>query len=89
MEVDFGQERGNSTLDRAQQIAQAELMRRRRRLGDLTEEQESAIETLLLSTVLKTSGEIELISLTMRRGLIQLQASAPPQLRTEHRRMQD
>jgi len=60
MEVDVdSQELGKSTLDRAQEIAQAEMMRRRRRLGNLTPEQESAIETLLLSTALKVSEMIE------------------------------
>ena len=51
--------RSESTLDRAREIARAEMMRRRRRLGNLTQEQESAIETLLLSTVLKASRMIE------------------------------
>jgi hypothetical protein len=53
------QERSELTIERAQEIARAEMIRRRRRLGDLTQEQESAIETLLLSTVLKASQMIE------------------------------
>ena len=53
------QERSELTIERAQEIARAELIHRRRRLGDLTQEQESAIETLLLSTVLKASQMIE------------------------------
>ena len=47
------------TLHDAEEIARAEMTRRRRRLGNLTQEQESAIETLLLSTVLKASAAIE------------------------------
>jgi len=53
------QERSELTIERAQELARAEMIRRRRRLGDLTQEQESAIEPLLLSTVLKTSQMIE------------------------------
>ena len=60
MEVDVAsQKRSKSTLDRAQEIVRAEMMRRKRRLRNLTPEQESAIETLLLSTVLKVSEMIE------------------------------
>ena len=60
MEFDLvSREQSESTLDRAQEIARAEMMRRRRRLGNLTQEQESAIETLLLSTALKASKLIE------------------------------
>ena len=60
MEVDvLSGQQSESTLDRAKQIARTEMMRRRRRLGNLTHEQESAIETLLFSTVLKASAVIE------------------------------
>jgi hypothetical protein len=59
MKVEASQEQGRSTRDRVQEIARAEMMRRRRRLGNLTQEQESAIETLLLSAALKASEVIE------------------------------
>ena len=60
MEVDVVSQQGSkSTLNRAQDIARAEMARRRRRLGNLTEEQESAIEILLLLTVFKASEMIK------------------------------
>ena len=56
MEVDVVSQQGSkSTLNRAQDIARAEMARRRRRLGNLTEEQESAIEILLFLTLFKSS----------------------------------
>ena len=60
MEVDVVSQQGSkSTLNRAQDIARAEMARRRRRLGNLTEEQESAIEIMLLLTVFKASEMIK------------------------------
>jgi hypothetical protein len=59
MEVLVSQQGSKSTLNRAQEIARAEMVRRRGRLGNLTEEQESAIEPLLLSTALEASKMIE------------------------------
>ena len=60
MAVDVvSQQRSRSTLNRAQEIARTEMVRRRRRLGNLTQEQESAIEALLVSTVFKASEMIE------------------------------
>ena len=60
MEVDVVSQQGSkSTLNRAQDIARAEMARRRRRLGNVTEEQESAIEILLLLTVFKASEMIK------------------------------
>ncbi|MDQ3258088.1 MAG: glutamyl-tRNA reductase, partial [Acidobacteriota bacterium] len=44
--------------ERLQAIARDELKRQRQRLGDLTPEQEQAIEALLLSTVNKISHPI-------------------------------
>jgi len=60
MEVDVvSQQRSRSTLNRAQEIARTEMVRRRRRLGNLTQEQESAIEALVVSTVFRASEMIE------------------------------
>ena len=58
MEVVVSQQGSKSTLDRAQEIVR-EMVRPRRCLGTLTEEQESAIESLLLSTALEASKMIE------------------------------
>jgi glutamyl-tRNA reductase len=44
--------------EKFQQVARAEMARQRKRLGVLTQEQEAAIETLLLSTVNKISHPI-------------------------------
>jgi len=59
MKADVGNRQNNAMWDRAQEIARAEMMRRRRRLGNLTQEQESAIEALLMSTVFTASEVIE------------------------------
>jgi len=59
MKADVGNQQSNAMWDRAQEIARAEMMRRRRRLGNLTQEQESAIEALLMSTVFTASEVIE------------------------------
>jgi len=56
MEVVVSQQGSKSTPNRAQEIVRAEMVRRRR---TLTEEQESAIESLLLSTALEASKMIE------------------------------
>ena len=50
-----GRERREAALLEAQGIARSEMARRRRRLGSLTPEQESSIESLLISTVNKIS----------------------------------
>lgn len=42
---------GDATLQNASEIARTQLARRRRGLGNLTQEQETAIEDLLVSTV--------------------------------------
>ena len=60
MQLDVTDKKGSkSTLNQAQVIARAEMVRRRRRLGKLTREQESAIEALLMSTVFKAAETIE------------------------------
>ena len=59
MEADVDNQQSQATRDRAQEIARAEMMRRRRRLGKLTQEQESAIEALLMSTAFTASEVIE------------------------------
>jgi hypothetical protein len=59
MKADVGNRQSNAMWDRAQEIARAEMMCRRRRLGNLTQEQESAIEALLMSTVFTASEVIE------------------------------
>ena len=41
------------TIHEAREIARAELARRRRRLGELTREQEMGVENLIMSTVTK------------------------------------
>ena len=41
-----------------QEIARAEITRHRRRLGPLTEEQQSAVEELLISTADQISGRL-------------------------------
>ncbi len=45
-------------LRKAEDVARAELARRRRKLGDLTPDQEMRIEALLISTVNKISKVI-------------------------------
>ena len=49
------QERRETALIEAKNIAQSEFARRRKRLGTLTPEQEIALENLLISTVTKVS----------------------------------
>jgi glutamyl-tRNA reductase len=44
--------------DKMQEVARAELLRQRKRLGELTKEQEAAIEALLVSTINKISHPI-------------------------------
>ncbi|PYS45974.1 MAG: glutamyl-tRNA reductase [Acidobacteria bacterium] len=56
-ELDLGQEIG-AMKRKLEEIAQTELARQRRRLGDLTPEQERAIEALLISTVNKISHPV-------------------------------
>jgi hypothetical protein len=48
-------ERREAALEEAKDIARAEMMRRRRRLGSLTHAQEIGIENLLMSTVTRVS----------------------------------
>jgi len=52
-------EKRRAALIEAQKMARAELARRRRRLGELTPEQEIALENLLMSAVTKVSGVAE------------------------------
>ena len=49
------QELADATLHNALEIARTQLTRRRRGLGSLTEEQEKAIEALLVRTVNRVS----------------------------------
>ena len=51
--------RGELLVSDPKQIARAEMARRRRRLGALTPDQETAIENLLLSTVTRISELVE------------------------------
>lgn len=51
-----------ASLRNAQDIARAEMARRRRKLGNLTPEQEMNIEKLLLSTASKVSKMIAAIN---------------------------
>jgi hypothetical protein len=62
---DTRRERRESALRESLEIARVEMTRRRRRLGKLTPEQESAIETLLISTVSKVSE----IAIAVRESL--------------------
>ncbi|HYJ48259.1 MAG TPA: hypothetical protein VEV81_16720, partial [Pyrinomonadaceae bacterium] len=55
--LDLGQEIG-LMKQRLEAVAQAELQRQRHRLGDLTPEQERAVEALLRSTVNKISHPV-------------------------------
>ena len=48
----------NQVRSNLQEIARAEITRHRRRLGPLTEEQQSAIEELLISTADQISGRL-------------------------------
>jgi len=54
-------ERGVSPRD-ARDIARTEMARRRRKLGNLTPEQEKNIETLLVSTANKVSAMVAAIA---------------------------
>ncbi|HKC64192.1 MAG TPA: glutamyl-tRNA reductase [Pyrinomonadaceae bacterium] len=56
-EFDLGQEIGVMKR-KLEEIAQSELVRQRRRLGDLSPEQERAIESLLISTVNKITHPV-------------------------------
>ena len=47
-----------TTLAEALNIARAQLARRRRQLGELTREQEIAVENLMMSTTAKIAGLI-------------------------------
>ena len=49
------QERREAALREAKDIARAEMARRRRRLGELTREQESGLENILMLTVTRIS----------------------------------
>lgn len=51
----FNRERMETALLEAKEIARAEMARRRRRLGELTPEQEIVIEDLLIRTVTRIS----------------------------------
>ena len=54
-------EQREAALHQAKNIARAELARRRRRLGELTPEQEIGVENLLMSTVskiLEVAGDV-------------------------------
>ena len=53
-------------LQQAKEIARAELARRRRRLGELTPEQELGVENLLMSTVTRISELVERVFETSR-----------------------
>ena len=55
-----------ATLQQAKEIARAELARRRRRLGELTPEQELGVENLLMSTVTRISELVERVFETRR-----------------------
>jgi hypothetical protein len=56
-------ERREVALLEMQDIARSELARRRRRLGDLTQDQELAVETLLISTVSRISEIVAALEL--------------------------
>jgi glutamyl-tRNA reductase len=56
-ELDLGQEIG-AMKRRLEEIAQAELARQRRHLGELSPEQERAVEALLISTINKISHPV-------------------------------
>ena len=51
----FNRHPGDAALQKALEIARTELARRRRGLGNLTQEQETVIEDLLFRTVSKVS----------------------------------
>jgi glutamyl-tRNA reductase len=59
--------------DKMEEIARTELVRQRKRLGALTQEQEAAIESLLMSTVKKISHPI----LNQMRRLYESDAASP------------
>ena len=60
--------------EKMQEVARAELVRQRKRLGVLTREQEAAIESLLMSTVNKISHPI----LNQMRRFYESEAASPP-----------
>ena len=51
----FNRQPGDAALQKSLEIARTELARRRRGLGDLTQEQETVIEDLLFRTVNRVS----------------------------------
>jgi hypothetical protein len=61
-------ERREVALVEMQDIALSELARRRRRLGNLTIEQELAVETLLISTVSRISEIVAAMKLSESAG---------------------
>jgi hypothetical protein len=58
-----GLERGESQLQELQDIARSEMSRRRRRLGNLTPDQEIAVEKLLISTLSRISEIVTALEL--------------------------
>ena len=56
--------RMEAALLEAKEIARAEMARRRRRLGELTPEQETVIEDLLIRTVTRVSELVERVQAT-------------------------
>jgi hypothetical protein len=61
-------ERSEVALLEMQDIALSELARRRRRLGNLTLDQELAVETLLISTVSRISEIVAAMGLSESAG---------------------
>lgn len=59
-----------AALRKAEDVARAELVRRRRKLGELTPDQEMKIEALLISTVNKISKLIAAKQSELRRSTI-------------------
>jgi glutamyl-tRNA reductase len=59
-----------AAVQKAEDIARAELARRRRRLGNLTPDQEMKIEALLISTVNKISRLIAAKQSELKRSTI-------------------
>ena len=56
-QIDLGREI-SAVQDQLQEIARAEMARQRRRLGQLSPEQEHAVEALLISTINKISNPV-------------------------------
>jgi len=56
-QIDLGREI-SAIQDQLQEIARAEMARQRRRLGQLSPEQEHAVEALLISTINKISNPV-------------------------------